>query len=70
MKDTEDNEEGLVMEIEAGLRDDGDGTLRAAVGSGIDEQLALVDAALRKGAPPAEYARSRTLLRDTGNERP
>ena len=48
-------EDRIVMEIEAGLKDDHDGSLRATVASGIDEQLAAINATLRQGVPPAEY---------------
>lgn len=51
------DEERIVMEIEAGLQDDEDGSLKASVAAGIDEQLAAVDAALKAGVPPDEYHR-------------
>ena len=54
-------QERIVTEIEARLRDDADGSFKASVAAGIDEQLADVDAALRKGAPPDEYRDLRTL---------
>ena len=47
--------ERIVTEIESRLRDDGDGSFRASVASGIDEQLVAVDGVLRKGALPEEY---------------
>lgn len=53
----EPDTERIEMEIEARLRADAEGTLRAAVDAGIGEQLAVVDAALGRGAPPAEYQR-------------
>ncbi len=49
--------ERIEMEIEARLREDKEGAVLAAVAAGIGEQLAAVDAAVRRGAPPAEYAR-------------
>lgn len=53
--------ERIEMEIEARLRKDTEGTELATVGAGIGEQLATVEAAVRRGAPPAEYARLRAL---------
>ena len=51
------DEERIGMEIEAGLENDEDGSLKASVAAGIDEQLAAVDAALKAGVPPDEYRR-------------
>ena len=50
----EEEQERIVTEIESRLKDDQDGSFRASVASGIDEQLGAIDAALRKGVPPAE----------------
>ena len=51
------NEDGerIIMDIEARLEEDAEGTLRTAVAAGIAEQRALVEARLRAGAPPDEY---------------
>ena len=55
MANTDD--ERIVMEIEARLAEDVDGTLRSAVAGRIDAQLEEIETALRKGLPPDEYAR-------------
>lgn len=55
MADTDD--ERIVMDIEAQLAEDADGTMRTTVEGRIDAQLAKIEAALRKGLPPDEYAR-------------
>ena len=54
-------QERIVTEIESRLKDDRDGSFRASVASGIDEQLVAVDAALRKGAPRDEYQKLQKL---------
>ena len=54
-------EERIVMDIEADLKEDADGELRSSVEADIDEQLATLDVAMRRGAPPAEYTRLATL---------
>ena len=54
-------EDGIVMEIETRLKEDQDGSLRSSLAAGIDEQIAGIDAALKKGVPPAEYERLSTL---------
>ena len=54
-------EERIVMDIEVNLKEDADGELRSSVEADIDEQLATLDAAMRRGAPPAEYTRLATL---------
>lgn len=54
-------EERIVMDIEVSLKEDADGELRSSVEADIDEQLATVDAAMRRGAPPAEYTRLAAL---------
>ena len=50
-----EREDGIVMDLEARLKEDEDGSLRSEVADGIAEQVAAIDAILRKGAPPAEY---------------
>ena len=50
-----EGENGMLMDLEARLKDDRDGTLRSEVAAGIAERIAAIDAALSKGAPPAEY---------------
>lgn len=55
------DDERIVMEIEARLAEDVDGTLRSAVAGRIDAQLDEIEAALRKGLPPDEYARLNTI---------
>ena len=56
-----EGESGMIMEIEARLKDDRDGALRSEVAVGITEQIAAIDAALSKGAPPAEYQKLNTI---------
>ena len=67
MADTD--QERIVTQMESRLRDDGDGSFRTSVASGIDEQLAAIDAALRKGAPPEEYQKLRKLKAGLGSAR-
>ena len=47
-----ESQERIVMDLEARLKDDRDGALRTKVASGISEQIAAIDATLKKGAPP------------------
>lgn len=54
-------QERIVTEIESRLKDDGDGSFKTSVASGIDEQLVAVDAALREGAAPEEYQQLQKL---------
>ena len=54
-------QEKIVMEIETRLKEDRDGSLRSSVAAGIDEQIAGIDTALKRGVPPAEYERLTTL---------
>ena len=54
-------QEGIVMDLEARLKDDRDGALRSEVAGGISEQIAAIDATLRKGAPPEEYQKLSTI---------
>ena len=49
-----EEQERIVTEIESRLKDDQDGSFRASLASGIDEQLVAIDAALRRGVLPAE----------------
>lgn len=53
--------EQIVMDIEADLKEDPEGSLKSSVAAGIDAQLAEIDAKLKKGVPPAEYERLKTL---------
>ena len=55
------DEDGIVMNIEARLKDDRDGSLRSEVAAGIAEQIAATDATLKKGVPPAEYQKLNTI---------
>ena len=48
----EKGEERIVMDLEARLKEDRDGSLRSQVAAGIAEQIAATDATLKKGAPP------------------
>ena len=54
---TQDDAEPFVTEIEGGLKDDAQGKLRDSVRSSIIEQKTLIEATLRRGAPPDEYNR-------------
>ena len=56
-----ENEERIIMEIETRLKEDGEGTFKSGVAAGIDEQIAAVNAALRKGVAPAEYEKLNAL---------
>ena len=58
---TNETEDGIVMDLEARLKDDGDGSLRSEVSGGIAGQIAEIDATLRKGASPAEYQKLTTI---------
>ena len=53
------NEDGerIIMDIEARLKEDAEGSLKSSLAADIDEQRAAVEARLRKGAPPDEYQR-------------
>ncbi|MCZ0944081.1 MAG: hypothetical protein OXJ53_13565 [Gammaproteobacteria bacterium] len=57
----QDDSESFTTEIEQGLRDDAQGTLRDSVRSSITEQRTQIEATLRRGAPPAEYNRLNTI---------
>ena len=50
-----EGENGILMDLEARLKDDRNGSLQSEVAAGIAEQIAAIDGTLRKGAPPAEY---------------
>lgn len=54
-------QERIVMDLEARLKDDQDGALRSEVAGGISEQIAAIEATLRKGASPAEYQKLSTI---------
>ena len=54
-------EDRIVMDLETRLKDDGDGSLRSEVGGGISEQIAVIEATLKKGASPAEYQKLTTI---------
>lgn len=54
-------EDRIVMDLEARLKDDEDGSLRSEVAGGFSEQIAAIDATLRKGASPAEYQKLTTI---------
>ena len=56
-----ETEDRIVMDFEARLKDDRDGSLRSEVAGGIAEQIAAIDATLRKGASPAEYQKLTTI---------
>ncbi len=56
-----ENEERIIMEIETRLKEDDEGTFKSGVAAGIDEQIAAVNAALRKGVAPAEYEKLSAL---------
>ena len=58
---TNETEDGIVMDLEARLKDDGDGSLRSEVAGGIAGQIAVIDSTLRKGASPAEYQKLTTI---------
>ena len=57
----EKGENRIVMDLEARLKDDREGSLRSQVAAGIAEQIAATDATLKKGAPPAEYQKLNTI---------
>ena len=54
-------EHGIVMDLEARLKDDRDGSLRSEVAAGIAEQIAAIDTTLKRGAPPSEYQSLHTI---------
>ena len=54
-------EERIVMDIEARLKDDRDGSVRCEVAAGIAEQIAATDAMLKEGVPPAQYQTLNTI---------
>ena len=54
-------EERIVMDLEARLKDDHEGSLRSEVEAGIDEQLKAIGSKLTKGAPPSEYQKLNTI---------
>ena len=54
-------ENGIVMDLEARLKEDADGSLQSEVAAGIARQIAAIDVTLRKGAPPAEYRKLGTV---------
>ena len=54
-------QERIIMDIEARLKEDREGSLRSSLAAGIDEQLAAIEARLSKGAPPDEYRRLSTM---------
>ena len=54
-------EERIVMDIEARLMDDRDGSLRSELAAGITEQIAATDAMLKQGVPPAQYQALNTI---------
>ena len=56
-----EEQERIIMDIEARLKDDAEGALRSSLAAGIDDQLAAIEARLRKGAPPEEYQRLKTM---------
>lgn len=56
-----EGEERIVMDLEARLKDDRDGSVRSEVAAGIAEQIAATDATLKMGVPPAEYQRLNTI---------
>ena len=54
-------EERIVMDLEARLKDDQEGSLRSEVEAGISEQITMIEVTLNKGAPPAEYQKLNTI---------
>ena len=56
-----EEQERIIMDIEARLKEDAEGSLRSSLATGIDEQLDAIEATLHKGAPPREYQRLTTL---------
>ena len=56
-----EDQERIIMELEARLEEDADGSLKSSLAAGIDEQRAAVEAKLRGGAPPDEYQRLEKL---------
>ena len=56
-----EEQERIIMDIEARLKEDAEGTLKSSLAAGIDEQRAAVEARLRGGAPPDEYRRLEKL---------
>lgn len=62
-----EGEEGIVMDLEVHLKDDRDGSLRSEVAAGIAEQMAVIDAALKQGVPPAEYQKLNTIKSGLGS---
>ena len=62
-----EGEERIVMDLEVRLKDDRDGSLRSEVAAGIAEQMAVIDATLREGVPPAEYRKLSTIKSGLGS---
>ena len=55
------------MDLEVRLKDDQDGSLRSEVAAGIAEQMAVIDATLKEGVPPAEYRKLNTIKSGLGS---
>ena len=62
-----EGEERIVMDLEVRLKDDQDGSLRSEVAAGIAEQMAVIDATLKEGVPPAEYQKLNTIKSGLGS---
>ena len=62
-----EGEERIVMDLEARLKDDQDGSVRSEVAAGIAEQIAKIDAIVKKGAPPAEYQKLNAIKSGLGS---
>ena len=62
-----EGEERIVMDLEVRLKDDRDGSLRSEVAAGIAEQMAVIDATLKEGVPPAEYQKLNTIKSGLGS---
>ena len=57
----DETQDRIVMDLEARLKDDRDGALRSEVAGGISEQIAAIEATLKKGARPEEYQKLSTI---------
>lgn len=62
-----EGEERIVMDLEVRLKDDRDGSVRSEVAAGIAEQMAVIDATLKEGVPPAEYQKLNTIKSGLGS---
>ena len=56
-----EEQDRIVMEMESRLQEDRDGSFKASVAAGLEEQIVAIDALLKRGAPPEEYQRLRKL---------